>query len=61
MSHVNSYKRKKLNNKSPYSVFSKLYGKDTINKLVIIEIDPNEVSLSPKLLKKQTNLISTII
>ena len=46
MSHINSYKRKKLNNESPYSIFSKLYGEDTINKLGIIEIEPNEVSLS---------------
>ena len=52
MSHINSYKRKKLNNESPHSVFSKLYGEDTINKLGIIEIEPNEVSLSQKLLKK---------
>lgn len=46
MSHINYYKRKKLNNESPYSIFSKLYGEDTINKLGIIEIEPNEVSLS---------------
>ena len=52
MSHINSYKRKKLNNESPYSVFSKLYGEDTINKLGIIEIKPNEVSLTLKILKK---------
>ena len=50
--HINSYKRKKLNNESPHSVFSKLYGEDTINKLGIIEIEPNEVSLSQKLIKK---------
>ncbi len=52
MSHINSYKRKKLNNESPYSVFSKLYGKNTIDKLGIHEIEPNNVSLSPSLLKK---------
>ena len=52
MSHINSYKRKKLNNESPYSIFSKLYGEDTINKLGIIKIEPNEVSLSQKLIKK---------
>lgn len=52
MSHINSYKRKKLNNESPYSVFSKLYGEDTINKLGIIEIEPNEVSLTSKIIKK---------
>ena len=52
MSHINSYKRKKLNNESPHSIFSKLYGEDTINKLGIQEIEPNKVNLSPKLLKK---------
>ena len=52
MSHINSYKRKKLINESPYSIFSKLYGEDTINKLGIIKIEPNEVSLSQKLIKK---------
>ncbi len=52
MSHINSYKRKKLNNESPYSIFSKLYGKDVIDKLGIQEIEPNNVSLSTSLLKK---------
>ena len=52
MSHINSYKRKKLNSESPYSVFSKLYGIDTIEKLGIHEIEPNYVSLSTSLLNK---------
>ena len=52
MSHINSYKRKKLNNESPYSIFSKMYGQDTIQKLGILKIKPNEVSLSKNLLKK---------
>lgn len=52
MSHINSYKRKKLNNESPHSIFSKLYGEDTINILDIQEIEPNKVNLSPRLLKK---------
>ena len=52
MSHINSYKRKKLNNESPYSIFSKLYGNDAINKLGIQEIEPNKVNLSTHLLKK---------
>ena len=52
MSHVNSYKRKKLNNVSPITMFSTIYGKDTIDKLGIQEIEPNEVNLSTKLLKK---------
>ena len=52
MSHINSYKRKKLNDKSPYFMFSSIYGKDTIEKLNIKEINPNDVNLSTKLLKK---------
>ena len=52
MSHINSYKRKKPNNESPYSIFSTIYGKDTIDKLGIQEIEPNKVNLSTKLLKK---------
>ena len=52
MSHINSYKRKKLNDKSPYFMFSSIYGKDTMDKLNIKEINPNDVNLSTKLLKK---------
>ena len=52
MSHINSYKRKKLNNKSPYFMFSYIYGKDAIDKLGIIEIDPNNINLSNSLIKK---------
>ena len=52
MSHINSYKRKKLNFKSPYFMFSQIYGKDTIDKLGIQEIEPNNVSLSNSILKK---------
>ena len=52
MSHINSYKRKKLNNVSPYKMFSTIYGKDTIDKLGIQEIEPNSVSLSKNILNK---------
>ena len=52
MSHINSYKRKKLNNESPHSIFSKMYGKDTVQKLGVKEIEPNEESLSKNLQKK---------
>lgn len=52
MSHINSYKRKKLNDKPPYLLFSTIYGKDTIDKLGIQEIEPNKVSLSQSILKK---------
>lgn len=52
MSHINSYKRKKLNNVSPITMFSTIYGKETIDKLDIQEIESNEINLSTSLLKK---------
>lgn len=52
MSHINSYKRKKLNNISPYDMFSTIYGKDTIDKLGLIKIEPNDVNLTRNLLRK---------
>ena len=52
MSHINSYKRKKLNNKSPHFMFSTIYGKETIDKLGILEIEANNVNLSSNLIKK---------
>lgn len=52
MSHVNSYKRKKLNNVSPYTMFSTIYSEETIDKLGIKEIEPNKVSLSNNILNR---------
>jgi len=52
MNHVNSYGRKKLNDRSPYSVFSFLHGVVTLKKLDSEFIPPNDVILMPKLLKK---------
>lgn len=52
MNHVNSYGRKKLNDRSPCSVFSFLHGAVTLKKLGSEFISPNEVILKPKLLKK---------
>ena len=52
MSHINSYKRKKLNNKSPHFMFSSIYGKKTLDKLGILEIEPNKINLSNSLIKK---------
>ena len=52
MSHINSYRRKRLNNLSPYTVFSMLYGSDIAAKLGITEIPAEEVILTPKLFKK---------
>lgn len=52
MSHINSYKRAKLNNKSPYEVFALLYGEDIANKLGIVKFDDKDICLKSDLLKK---------
>lgn len=50
-SHVNSVKRNVFNGNSPYSLFVQIFGKDTAEALGIVEILPNDVIQSPKLLK----------
>ena len=52
LSHINSYKRGKLNSRSAYQLFSFIYGDDILPKLNIREIEPNDIVLSPKLLRK---------
>lgn len=52
MNHINSYGRKKLNDRSPRSVFSFFHGTDTLAKLDSEYIPPNSIILNPKLLKK---------
>lgn len=51
-SHVNSGKRKSLNGKTPYDMFSFVFGADTALLLGISEIPASDVIQSPKLLKK---------
>ena len=51
MSNINSYKRKKLNDCSPSQLFSLMYGNDIASKLGIIEIQPNDINLSERLIK----------
>lgn len=51
MNHINSYTRKKLNDKSPFDVFSFLHGSDVIEKLGLERVNPNDIILKPKLLK----------
>lgn len=51
MSHINSYTRKKLNNRSAYQLFSFFYGEDTASKLNLEAIPANEIILKPELLK----------
>lgn len=52
MSHINSYSRKKLNDRSAYQMFSFFYGKDTLDCLNIRSIDANEITLKPELLAR---------
>jgi len=51
MNHINSYTRKKLNNQSPYQVFSFLYGEEILKKLGAVYIPSQDVTLKPELLK----------
>ena len=52
MSHINSYKRKALNDCSPLQLFSTLYGRNTAINLGITKINPNKITLKKDLLKK---------
>ena len=50
-SHVNSVKRKSLHGKSPFEMFSFVFGENIAKLLGIIEVPANDVVQSPKLLK----------
>ena len=52
MDNINSYKRKKLNGKSPYEAFCFYHGKDLADKLGCHEVTANGINLTPGLLKK---------
>ena len=52
MSHINSYSRKKLNDRSAYQMFSFFYGKDALDCLNIRSINANEITLKPELLAR---------
>ena len=52
MNHINSYKRKKLNDKSPYDAFSFYYGEDILDKLGYAPVAAGAINLTPKLLNK---------
>ena len=53
MSHINSYTREKLNDKSPFDTFGFLYGYDVLKTLGLSRIPANEILLRPELLKKK--------
>ena len=51
MSHINSYARKTLGNKSPYEVFAFLYGEELLKMFNLTYIPADEIILTPALLK----------
>lgn len=51
MSHINSYARKKLGNKSPYEVFEFQYGREILDVFHLRKIPADEIVLNPELLK----------
>ena len=51
MSHIDSYLRKALGNKSPYDTFAFQYGTGTLEKFGLRNIPADEIILSPELLK----------
>ncbi len=51
INHINSYTRKKLNNRSAYQLFSFLYGEEIAEKLKMKAIPANEIILKPELLR----------
>ncbi len=50
MSHVNSYSRPSLQDKSPFELFAFLYGTDLLDSLSIRRIPPNDILLKPRLI-----------
>jgi IS30 family transposase len=52
MNHINSYKRKKLNNRSPYETFSFYHGEEVLHKLGCSPVAASDIMMKPALLKK---------
>ena len=50
MSHVNSYVRKGLGDKTPYDLFTAEFGEDVAALFGIVRVAANDVTLKPSLL-----------
>ena len=50
-SHINSTPRESLGGKTPYEIFTFIYGKNLADKLNIHKIAKDEVTTTPRLLK----------
>ena len=53
LSHINSYKRKKLNDKYPYETFSFFFGQDILDCLNVESVNPNDILLNPTIMNSQ--------
>lgn len=51
MSHINSYGRSIIGNKSPYELFEFTYGKDVLDKFGLWRVNSDDIILRPSLLK----------
>ena len=51
MNHINSYRRASLGDMSPYEMFRIIYGQDVLDALGAVLISPNDINLTPELLK----------
>ena len=52
MNHINSYRRPKLGDKSPFEAFAFHHGMELFEKLGLAPVEPNCVILKPRLLKR---------
>jgi IS30 family transposase len=52
LNHINSYGRKKLNNKSPYEALAFLHGEEVLRRFEAELIPPQDIILKPELLRK---------
>ena len=52
VNHINSYPRKKLEGDTPYKYAAKKYGSDVLEAMQLRPVRPDEVNLTPQLLKK---------
>jgi len=50
-SHINSYLRKSLNNKTPYELFEFSYGVNICRSLSLSTVKPNDIILKPNLIR----------
>ena len=50
MDHINSYKRKKLNDRNPYETFSFLHGEEVLSLLGCSKVAADDILLKPELL-----------